>query len=137
MKKGRGVFMKKSFLLLFLLIAPPALADAEVLRTLPLEQQEVVAQSEKNEGMQKVTQTLLNNATLEMEHQCMKAVGNAAFCQCIARETPSRVNFMSYVSMVTGTREDFRYEYMSLDDKQLFDATRKARDACVSWRGKR
>jgi hypothetical protein len=129
--------MKKSFLFLFLFFALPALADTEVLRTLPLDQQEAWAEGERASGQQKVTQAMLVNAAVEMEHECMKAVGNASFCKCIARETPVSVNFQSYVAMVVGTRADARYESLSIAERQVFDATRKARDACVSWRGKR
>jgi hypothetical protein len=121
----------------FFLVASPILADAEALLTLPLDQQEVVAESEKNSGQQKITQVMLVNAAVEMEQECMKAVGNPGFCRCIARETPTSVNFQSYVAMVVGTRADARYDYLSAEGRQVFDATRKARDECVAWRGKR
>jgi hypothetical protein len=40
------------------------------------------------------------------------------------------------VSIAAGTKDDFKYDQMSPDDKKLFDATRSARDECVSWKGK-
>jgi hypothetical protein len=66
----------------------------------------------------------------------MKAFGNMEFCECIAEKSPVGVNFIGYVSIAAGTKEDFKYDQLSPDDKQLFDAARRARDKCVSWKGK-
>jgi hypothetical protein len=78
----------------------------------------------------------VDQATALKKNQCMKAFGDMAFCNCIAEKSPVGVDFVGYVSIVAGTKDDFKYDQLSAEDKKVFDNTRVARDECVNWKGK-
>jgi hypothetical protein len=123
---------------LVLLLLFPALVKAqnETPPPMPLEDQEQLEQLQKLEDLAKNLQGSIETATAEKKNQCMKAFGDVTFCDCIGEKSPVGVNFIGYVSIAAGTKDDFHYDQLSLDDKKLFDATRAARDVCVNWKGK-
>jgi hypothetical protein len=132
--------MRKRLALFFALsLVIPAYAKAQnqtTTKPLPLEEQEAL------ENMQNVTQTLhdlsdlVTKGVAAKKLQCMKAFGNPAFCDCIAEKSPVGVDFIGYVSITAKTKQDFHYDELSSEDKELFDATRAAREKCVNWSGK-
>ena len=81
-------------------------------------------------------EVVTDQATTLKKDQCMKAIGDMAFCNCIAENSPVAVDFIQYVAVVTRTKEDVKYEQLSADDKKIFDSSRAARDECVNWKGK-
>ncbi len=68
----------------------------------------------------------------EKKRQCLAAVANEAFCECLAQNLPVTVNFVNYVAIVTQTKEHLEYDKLSAEDKRAVDTTRSARDRCVS-----
>jgi hypothetical protein len=60
--------------------------------------------------------------------QCMKAIGNERFCSCIADESPSSIDFVGYVRILSSSSAP-----VSADDKALFDASKDSMDECVDW----
>jgi hypothetical protein len=58
------------------------------------------------------------------EAQCMKAIGAKEFCSCIADESPSGIDFVDYVRIVSD-----RSAPISADDKALVEASM---DKCAS-----
>ena len=121
---------------MLLAILTYAWAQNQTTEPLPLEQQEQLQQRENFSNLVGRLATDLYQASVAKKTQCMKAFGNIEFCDCIANKSPTGIDFIGYVSIVAGTKEDFKYDQLSPDDKKLFDATRAARDACVKWKGK-
>ena len=81
-------------------------------------------------------QAISDKLEIKKKNQCMKAFGNMQFCDCIVDKIPISIDFVQYVAIVSGTKDDFKYDSMSAEDKKVFDSTRQAGDACVQWRGK-
>jgi hypothetical protein len=129
--------MHSAFLLVLTLVLFAARAAAqEIPPPMPLQQQEALEQMNKFRGMLDDLKRMTIKEAAAKKAQCMKAFGDPAFCECIGEQSPVGVSFIGYVSIVAGTKEEFKYDQMSEDDKKLFDATRAARDKCVSWKGK-
>jgi hypothetical protein len=112
-----------------------AVAQSETPPPMSLEQQEQLEAKERLSNTIGRLGAALIEFTAAKKTQCMKAFGNTEFCDCIANKSPTGVDFFEYVAIVAGTKEDFKYDQRSADDKKLFDATRTARDECVSWKG--
>ena len=127
---------RTSLLIALFLLPGHAKAQSDTPPPMPLEQQEQLEQLEKANTAIHGLEAAIDEATKEKKNQCMKAIGNTAFCDCIAAKSPFGVNFVGYVSIVAGTKEDLHYDQLSPDDKKLFDATRASRDKCVDWKGK-
>jgi hypothetical protein len=66
------------------------------------------------------------------KYECMAAVGHAPLCDCLSTNTPMSVNFAAYVAIVTTNKVKIEYDKFSKDDKDVYDATVKARDKCVA-----
>jgi hypothetical protein len=104
--------------------------------SITLDQQEKIENYKKLENAVDEAGILLNKISTEKNGQCMKAIGNTDFCKCITEKSPSGVDFIQYVAIVAGTKNDFKYDELSQQDKDLFNATRQSRDKCVSRTGK-
>jgi len=63
--------------------------------------------------------------------QCLTAIANPKFCDCLTANLPVVINFVQYVAIVNQTKEDLQYNKQSKEDKAIIDNTRKARDACM------
>ena len=103
---------------------------------MPLEQQEQLEQLNHLSETLGRLETDITEMTAKKKNQCMKAFGDMAFCDCIGEKSPVGVNFIGYVSIAAGTKEYFKYDQLSAEDKKLFDNTRSAGDECVNWKGK-
>ena len=133
---------KQSAFVFFALCMVPGYAIAQQTETSPppmsLEQQERLEAKQKFSDALAPLVTALVEGAKDKQTKCIKAFGNTKFCECIADHTPTGVDFLGYVSITAGTKEDFKYDQLSPDDKGLFDATRRARDECVadpeSWK---
>ena len=124
--------------LLFAALMFPAYAAAEndTPPPMPLEDQEQMELLNNGVAAIKGLEAATEAATVQKKNECMKAIGNVEFCDCIAEKSPVGVNFIGYVSITASTKEDFKYDQLSPEDKKLFDATRASRDKCVDWKGK-
>jgi hypothetical protein len=70
----------------------------------------------------------------EKRLQCLTAVANEPFCECLRRNLPVVINFLGYVHIVTQTKEELKYNTLSAEDKKIVDSTRNARDQCIKAR---
>jgi hypothetical protein len=111
-----------------LLIASPALTQQETPRPMPLDERE--AREAVSEKLGELAQALLRMRDLR-KSQCMKAMGSEELCTCIADESPSGIDFVDYVRIVSSSKTDLKYNALSPNDKRLVDATRASRDKCV------
>jgi hypothetical protein len=66
----------------------------------------------------------------ERRRQCMAAIGNLAFCDCINGYLPMPADFQTYIKVTTASREG-SFEQMTSDDKTIVDAVLTTRNRCV------
>jgi hypothetical protein len=120
------LFLKaKAVRLIFALVA---IAFATPTYSETLEQQENLNQMEKAD---EVINQFENKVLRERKSQCMAAVASEAFCECLRQKLPWPLNFVGYVTIVTQTKEELKYNILSADDKKVVDVARKARDQCL------
>jgi hypothetical protein len=92
---------------------------------------------EQQEQMNKVLGAIdqlgatIDKIAKERRLQCIAAIANEPFCECLGRNLPVAINFVNYVALVTQTKEELKYNTLSAEDKQIVDNTRAARDECV------
>ena len=99
-----------------------------------LEQQEQLNQIEKALSAIDQLQVLTDKMAKEKRLQCMTAVANETFCECLSQNLPVPINFVNYVAIVTQTKEELKYSTLSAEDKRIVDNTRSARDQCLKAR---
>lgn len=63
--------------------------------------------------------------------QCLNAVGNSSFCDCISSRIPMAIDFLRYVAITAATKEQIKYDALSDDTKVIVDGAKRARDECV------
>lgn len=131
----------KSILFLFFLLAPATYAADKTDRTtpppMPLDLQESDHILNKALGEIENLRLMTENITVEKKNECMKAIGNTDFCECIVESVPIAVSFLGYVNILVKTKDELNYNTLSVEDKMLVDKSRVARDKCVTWKNKR
>ncbi len=78
--------------------------------------------------------TLVNQIAREKRTHCVRAFGDSEFCDCLKDNLPVKVSFLSYIQMVTSTKEGLGHAKLSVEQKSLVDNTLAAREFCVSKR---
>jgi uncharacterized protein YbaA (DUF1428 family) len=74
---------------------------------------------------------LADQIVKEKRAHCIRAFGHAAFCECLSSKVPVGTSFVTYIRVVTSTKEQLSYSSLSKDDKTIVDVTIAAREACV------
>jgi hypothetical protein len=67
----------------------------------------------------------------DKEQQCLKAVGDAKFCKCVAEALPREVSFEQYVHFLVTPKEGLEYDAMQPQARQTVDASLAAREKCI------
>jgi hypothetical protein len=112
-----------------LLVSSPSLAQNETPSPMPLEEREArEAVSKALKGLAEAYGEIYETK----QSQCMRAIGNREFCDCIALQSPSGIDFVEYVRIVSTSKADLNYDALSPEDKELVDNTRTSRDKCVA-----
>jgi len=68
----------------------------------------------------------------EKEQQCLTAVGEKKFCNCLAAALPAEVGFERYVHFVVSTPEELRYDSLKPEERKNIDGARAAREKCTT-----
>jgi hypothetical protein len=68
---------------------------------------------------------------VDKEQQCLKPVGNAKFCKCIAEALPREVTFEQYVHFLVTPKDGLKYDTLPPESRQAVDAAIAAREKCV------
>lgn len=110
-------------------LAPPVKADRE--KPLTLEQQKDRVSREKVENLLEEAVVILNRQADVKKHQCILAIGDLTFCECITNKTATVIDFAQYVVILSSNNEDLKYVSMPPDTKIVVDDARRARDICV------
>ncbi len=101
---------------------------------------QTLEQQEQNKAIEKVLRDLdrakshFESASKDIKFQCMAAIANDQFCECIKRNIPFVLNFIDYVTIVSKSTAELGYDKMTLDDRKVIDATRRTRETCVNLR---
>jgi len=108
-----------------------ALAASTSAWTESLEEREHLNHVEKAISAIDRLMTLTESMSKEKKLQCLTAVANEPFCECLTQSLPVVINFVQYVAIITTTKEDLKYNTLSRDDRLAVDNTRAARDQCI------
>jgi len=129
--------MKRATLAATLLccVAGPALAQSTPQAMSPQDQRKLESLS-KDQAATKAQATTTINVLAQNQSECLKAIGNADFCNCIAHAIPAGLDFIGYVTVLSRSNDDLAFNTLSTADKALVDAARQARDKCVNLAGK-
>lgn len=77
-------------------------------------------------------ETLANQTHRKKRLHCLRAFGNRTFCECLADKTPVAMSFLTYIGVVTATKEELGYPELGEDNKMRVDAILAAREVCVA-----
>lgn len=77
-------------------------------------------------------EAIINTASRVHQSDCMKAVGNLAFCGCISDKLAVTWSFADYVAITTRSREENGYANLDPGMRAAYDNVPVARDACVT-----
>jgi hypothetical protein len=126
--------MKRATLAATLLccVAGPALAQSTPQAMSPQDQRKLESLS-KDQAATKAQATTTINVLAQNQSECLKAIGNAYFRNCIAQAIPVGLDFIGYVTVLSRSKG---VQTLSAADKTLVDAPRQARDKCVNLAGK-
>ena len=75
---------------------------------------------------QATRQAAADGIMMDRRLMCMKAIGSAAFCDCINGALPLAVDFQRYIRITTTTGE------LASTDRQVADVVLATRDRCVA-----
>jgi hypothetical protein len=92
--------MKRATLAATLLccVAGPALAQSTPQAMSPQDQRKLESLS-KDQAATKAQATTTINVLAQNQSECLKAIGNAYFCNCIAQAIPVGLDFIGYVTV--------------------------------------
>lgn len=86
-----------------------------------------------NKGIDAVDDALKSLERLGRKRRldCQKSVGSEKFCGCLANKLPLAVDFITYVKILSLTKDELGYKDASAEDKKIIDLTIEAREICV------
>ncbi len=123
-------------LLAVLLIAPLGTAAAAEETTDRAPSLSDVKQTDTvDEARQTLTTVLQALDTLSEKRfeDCVRVVGNDAYCQCVNTRLPIAINaFAQYVAIVTSSRDDIKYDDLESGKQEIVDRVHAVREECVS-----
>jgi len=119
-----GSLMRKIIAAFLVLVASSASAQK-------LEDQERLNLFDKAIGALDDLKAITNKMSNAKRTQCLTAIANQKFCDCLTTNLPVVIDFVQYVGLVTQTKEELEYDKQSKEDKAIIDNTRKARDMCM------
>jgi hypothetical protein len=73
----------------------------------------------------------LNDLVASRNMACMRAVGYAPFCSCLAKDMPVAFSFDEYVAITTKSKEQNGYAGLPADTRKAYDIVPGIRDKCV------
>lgn len=68
----------------------------------------------------------------DKEKQCLKAVGLAKFCQCIAESLPGDIGFEQYIHTIVSTPDERQDGTLTPEEQKRIDAAKASREKCVA-----
>lgn len=77
-------------------------------------------------------EAIINSTSRAHQSDCMKAVGNLAFCGCISDKISVAWSFADYVAITTRSRDENGYENLDPSMRVAYDNVPAVRDGCVT-----
>jgi hypothetical protein len=74
----------------------------------------------------------LNDLVASRNMACMRAVGYAPFCSCLAKDMPVAFSFDEYIAITTKSKEQNGYASLPADTRKAYDIVPSIRDRCVN-----
>jgi hypothetical protein len=82
-------------------------------------------------ALERVKSTL-NDLVASRNMACMRAVGYAPFCSCLAKDMPVAFSFDEYIAITTKSKEQNGYVSLPADTRKAYDIVPSIRDRCVA-----
>ena len=82
-------------------------------------------------ALERVKSTL-NDLVASRNMACMRAIGYAPFCSCLAKDMPVAFSFDEYVAITTKSKEQNGYANLPADTRKAYDIVPSIRDKCVA-----
>ena len=73
----------------------------------------------------------LNDLVASRNMACMRAIGYAPFCSCLAKDMPVAFSFDEFVAITTKTKEQNGYASLPPETRKAYDVVPGVRDKCV------
>lgn len=73
----------------------------------------------------------LNSMVQKEVFKCQRAFGHKEYCKCLISSLPIGVDFLSFVAIISKTKNELNHKDLGEDDKILIDSIYKERDECV------
>ena len=70
--------------------------------------------------------------TFALKNQCMAILAVETYCTCLESKLPNSMNFDSYVTILSRSKEENKYGRLNADAKKVYDAIPKVRDFCAA-----
>jgi hypothetical protein len=132
--------LRRSFTLIVLLTicVPPFAADPPANKaTSARSPQTELERLEQREAYEKLMSALkdvevsLDAITRTRKLKCLKAFGNEAFCECLNTKLAVGLDFDGYITVITRTKDELKYDTFTKEDKALVDSAISTRNACA------
>ncbi|MFC5579477.1 hypothetical protein ACFPOA_15825 [Lysobacter niabensis] len=107
------------------LLAPSAAAQS-------LEELKTADQLNETLELLDKAEAILKSTSRTRRSDCMKAVGNAAFCGCIGDKLAVAWSFSDYVAITTRSKEENGYASLDPNMRVAYDNVAAVRDECVA-----
>ena len=76
----------------------------------------------------------IEQISADFKFRCLRAVGHAAFCECLVKWRPYSLHFEQYVAIITRTKAELAYDTLSDISKSIVDKVYGLRERCVASR---
>ena len=74
---------------------------------------------------------LMEKALRKKRTDCLMAIGNAPFCDCVVENFGAMLPFTAYIQVLSMPKDSYVYDELDSDAQSIVDATFRTREACV------
>jgi len=74
---------------------------------------------------------LMAKAQRKKRTDCLMAIGNAPFCDCVVENFGAMLPFTTYIQVLSMPKDAYVYDELDSDAQSIVDATFRTREACV------
>lgn len=73
----------------------------------------------------------IEQISADFRYRCLRAVGDAVFCECLVAKRPYSLRFERYIGISSRTKTELRYDALSDESKAVVERVFTLRDVCV------
>jgi len=73
----------------------------------------------------------IEEMSADFHYRCLRAIGDATFCECLAEKRPYTLRFKQYIGISSRTKAELDYDTLSDYSKEIVDKAFLMRDECA------